>query len=98
MGLVAHGQPAGGPGPHRGRVPAVRPHDRCAVPTGGTPADCLALGRHACADRTAPHPGCLRLPWGRGYAPYAMATEGDTRRRIPLNVPIPLAPLDVYSV
>jgi len=66
MGPVAHGPPAGSPGPHRGRVPAVCPHDRCAVPAGGTPGDLLGLGRHTWTDRAAPRPGRLRAPQGSG--------------------------------
>ena len=61
-----HSPPAGGPGPHRGRVPAFCPHGRRAVPAGGTPRHRLGLGGHACADGAAPHPGRLRPPRARG--------------------------------
>src|SRR5574341_2161364 len=97
MVLVTHGPPTGGPGAHRGRVPAVRPHDRCAVPTGGTPADSLDLGGHACADRAAPHPGCLRPPWvcvartpdqaGQGLHPSGWRILRRPERTLPLALP-----------
>src|SRR5919198_1123057 len=62
VGVVVHGPPAGGPSPHRGRVPAVCPHGWCAVSVGGTPAHRLGLGGHTCPDGAAPHSGRLRPP------------------------------------
>ena len=59
--LVVHGPPAGGPGPHRGRVPPVCPHRPV----------CDACGRNAWLP---PGPGRARMPGRCGSLPWTSET------------------------